>query len=47
LLNGVEDPEARERLVFQLGATQVGAVNMLKYRRDFVLRGRHRTPALD
>jgi protocatechuate 3,4-dioxygenase beta subunit len=47
LLNGVADPEARERLIFQAGATSVGAVNMLKYRRDFVLRGRHRTPALD
>ena len=47
LLNGIEDPEARERLIFQAGATSVGAVNMLKYRRDFVLRGRHRTPALD
>jgi protocatechuate 3,4-dioxygenase beta subunit len=47
LLNGVEDPEARARLIFQAGATSVGVVNMLKYRQDFVLRGRHRTPALD
>ena len=47
LLNGVPDPEARERLIFQTGATSVGAVNMLKFRRDFVLRGRYRTPALD
>jgi len=47
LLNGVEDPEARARLIFQAGATSVGALNMLKFRRDFVLRGRHRTPALD
>ena len=47
LLNGVEDPEARERLIFQAGATSVGALNMLKYRRDLVLRGRHQTPALD
>jgi protocatechuate 3,4-dioxygenase beta subunit len=47
LLNGVEDPEARERLIFQAGATSVGSLNMLKFRRDFVLRGRHRTPALD
>jgi len=47
LLNGVPDPEARERLIFQPGATSVGAVNMLKFRRDFVLRGRRSTPALD
>jgi protocatechuate 3,4-dioxygenase beta subunit len=47
LLNGVPDPEARERLIFQMGATSVGAANMLKFRRDFVLRGRQRTPALD
>jgi len=47
LLNGVKDPEARERLIFRAEATSVGAVNMLKFRRDFVLRGRHRTPALD
>jgi len=47
LLNGVPDPEARERLIFQTGATSVGAVNMLRFRRNFVLRGRHRTPALD
>jgi protocatechuate 3,4-dioxygenase beta subunit len=47
LLNGVEDVEARERLIFQAGATSVGAVNMLKYQLDFVLRGRHRTPALN
>jgi protocatechuate 3,4-dioxygenase, beta subunit len=47
LLNGVEDPEARERLIFRAEATSVGAVNMLRFRRDFVLRGRRRTPALD
>ncbi len=47
LLNGVADPEARERLIFEAGATSVSAVNMLKFRRDFVLRGRHSTPALE
>ena len=47
LLNGVADPEARARLIFQAGSTSVGALNVLKFRRDFVLRGRHRTPALD
>jgi protocatechuate 3,4-dioxygenase beta subunit len=47
LLNGVRDPEARERLIFEAGATSVGAVNMLKFRRDFVLRGRKGTPELD
>lgn len=47
LLNGVRDAEARQRLIFESGQTSVGAVNMLKFRRDFVLRGRRRTPALD
>lgn len=54
LLNGVEDPEARQRLIFQTTPTTVykmprtdGHVNMLGFRLDFVLRGRHRTPALD
>ena len=47
LLNAVKDREARERLIFQAGATSVGAVNMLRFRRDFVLRGKRRTPALD
>ena len=47
LLNGVRDPEARQRLIFEGRATSVGAVNMLHFHRDFVLRGRHRTPALD
>jgi protocatechuate 3,4-dioxygenase beta subunit len=47
LLNGVADPEARERLIFQAGPTSVSAVNMLKFRRDFVLRGRGRTPELE
>jgi protocatechuate 3,4-dioxygenase beta subunit len=47
LLNGVADREARERLIFKPGATTVGAVNMLTFHRDFVLRGRHGTPTLD
>jgi len=47
LLNAVQDPEARDRLIFGTTATRVGKVNMLGFRRDFVLRGKHRTPALD
>jgi len=47
LLNGVIDEEARQRLIFQAQPTTVGSVNALGFQRDFVLRGRHRTPALD
>lgn len=47
LLNAVQDPEARDRLIFQTSPTAVGAVNFLAFHRDFVLRGKHRTPALD
>ena len=47
LLNAVQDPEARDRLIFQTSPTVVGAVNFLILRRDFVLRGRRRTPELD
>lgn len=47
LLNAVQDPEARDRLIFQTSPTVVGAVNFLVFRRDFVLRGRRSTPALD
>jgi protocatechuate 3,4-dioxygenase, beta subunit len=47
LLNAVQDPEARERLIFETTPTTVGAVNMLTFRRDFVLRGKRATPALD
>ncbi len=47
LLNAVQDPEARDRLIFETAPTVVGAVNFLVFRRDFVLRGKHRTPALD
>ncbi len=47
LLNAVQDPEARDRLIFQPTPTVVGAVNFLVFRRDFVLRGKRRTPELD
>lgn len=46
LLNGVQDPEARQRLVFQLQTPTVGAPNLLKFRQDFVLRGKRATPAV-
>jgi len=53
LLNAVEDEEARQRLLLELqtpavdrsgGPTQL---NLLEFRRDFVLRGKRRTPAVD
>ena len=47
LLNGVQDAEARQRVIFQLEPTKVGAPNLLKYRQDFVLRGKRATPAVD
>jgi protocatechuate 3,4-dioxygenase, beta subunit len=47
LLNGVPDAEARQRLLFQPLPTTVSAFNFLGFRRDFVLRGKRRTPALD
>jgi protocatechuate 3,4-dioxygenase, beta subunit len=47
LLNAVQDPAARDRLIFETTPTVVGAVNFLTFRRDFVLRGKQRTPALD
>lgn len=46
LLNAVQDPEARDRLIFEPTPTVVGAVNYLVFRRDFVLRGKRRTPEL-
>jgi protocatechuate 3,4-dioxygenase, beta subunit len=46
LLNAVQDPEARDRLIFESTPTTVGAVNMLTFRRDFVLRGKRASPAL-
>ena len=47
LLNAVQDPEVRDRLIFETSPTTVGALNFLTFRRDFVLRGKHRTPAVD
>ncbi|PWU03572.1 MAG: protocatechuate 3,4-dioxygenase subunit beta [Terriglobia bacterium] len=47
LLNGVLDPEARQRLIFQPQPTKVeSGTNMLSFRLDFVLRGKNSTPAL-
>jgi protocatechuate 3,4-dioxygenase beta subunit len=47
LLNGVKDPEARERLIFKAGETVMGDVSLIHYRLDFVLRGKRQTPELD
>jgi protocatechuate 3,4-dioxygenase, beta subunit len=47
LLNAVHDLEARDRLIFETTPTKVAAVNLLTFRRDFVLRGKRATPALD
>jgi protocatechuate 3,4-dioxygenase, beta subunit len=47
LLNAVPDPEVRQRLIFEMTPTTVGRVNGLGFQRDFVLRGKRRTPALD
>jgi len=46
LLNAVSDREARRRLIFDVVPTTVGAVNFLRFHRDFVLRGRRCTPEL-
>jgi protocatechuate 3,4-dioxygenase beta subunit len=48
LLNGVPDPEARQRLIFEPQATKVdkSGFNLLNFQRDFVLRGKNQTPAL-
>jgi protocatechuate 3,4-dioxygenase beta subunit len=46
LLNGIHDEEARQRVIFQLQPTKVGAPNLMKFRQDFALRGRRATPAL-
>ena len=48
LLNGVPDPEARQRLIFEPQATKVdkSGFNMLNFERNFVLRGKNQTPAL-
>jgi protocatechuate 3,4-dioxygenase beta subunit len=47
LLNAVQDPEARHRLIFETRPTVVAAVNFLAFHRDFVLRGKRRTPELE
>jgi protocatechuate 3,4-dioxygenase beta subunit len=47
LLNGIPDPEARQRVIFQLQPTTVGIPNLLRYRQDFVMRGKRATPSLD
>jgi protocatechuate 3,4-dioxygenase beta subunit len=47
LLNAVRDLEARHRLIFETTPTVVAAVNFLAFQRDFVLRGKHRTPELE
>jgi protocatechuate 3,4-dioxygenase beta subunit len=46
LLNGVRDEEARQRLIFEARTPAMGAVKMLPFERDFVLRGRRATPVL-
>ena len=47
LLNGVPDREVRERLIFQFDSTTMSPLSAMNYRKDFVLRGHRRTPALD
>jgi protocatechuate 3,4-dioxygenase beta subunit len=46
LLNGVPDPEARDRLIFKSGTPTVGDVSLIPYTLDFVLRGKRSTPEL-
>jgi protocatechuate 3,4-dioxygenase beta subunit len=47
LLNAVPDRDVRDRLIFEYESASMGEVSALAYRRDFVLRGSRRTPALD
>ena len=47
LLNAVPGRDVRERLIFEFEGTSMGEVNAIGFRRDFVLRGRRQTPALD
>ena len=47
LLNAVPDRDVRNRLIFEFDSTSMGEVNAISYRRDFVMRGRRQTPALD
>jgi protocatechuate 3,4-dioxygenase beta subunit len=47
LLNGIPDPEARQRVMFEPLPTKVTKdLNILEFCRDFVLRGKHATPKL-
>jgi protocatechuate 3,4-dioxygenase, beta subunit len=46
LLNGVRNEEARQRLIFEARTPEMGAVKMLPFERDFVLRGRRAAPEL-
>jgi protocatechuate 3,4-dioxygenase beta subunit len=50
LFNGIPDPEARERVLFEPLPTKVykpdAGLNILGFQRDFVLRGRRATPEL-
>jgi protocatechuate 3,4-dioxygenase beta subunit len=46
LLNAVSDQEGRRRLIFEACPSTVGAVNLLRFHRDFVLRGKRSTPEL-
>jgi protocatechuate 3,4-dioxygenase, beta subunit len=47
LLNGIPDAEARQRVMFEPQPTKVTRdLNILEFRRDFVLRGKRATPEL-
>jgi len=46
LLNGVPDNDVRERLIFEFTGTVMGDLSYMGFRRDFVLRGRRRTPEM-
>jgi len=46
LLNGVHDEESRQRLIFEAPQPEIGAVKLIPFQRDFVLRGKRATPEL-
>ncbi len=46
LLNGVADEEARQTLLFEAKAPAMTPRMLIPYERDFVLRGKRRTPEL-
>ena len=46
LLNGIQDEEARQRVIFKFGAPEMGDVSVIPYQVDFVLRGKRATPEL-